>query len=519
MKRLLTSTLLAAAVLMAGVPANAQINDLLNKAKKIGSTVTEAKSKVDGAKKKAESIEKSGGASVRGVNLKTVGVFKSTSGDYIYVSVGTGSARADGKTPETALKDLQKAIDLAKDGDVILVAEGNYLGNLDRGYIENGAFGSGADNGKFISIVGGFSTDFSECNPIVHITKIQPCAETSAIKSCLMNFTARHPNGYSGPKFNMVISGLTFDMGELNLYAKANVEDDRTGTPNEGVLSGRFIEPGSAPTFPTIGGYANDNYELHINVEDNLTVTNCTFINGSMFGLQGQMGPGKVEVCNNVFVACRYGGCQIEGAVNDSNIDKCSLEFHHNTVLFPWTRTKGMEDMGQCFRFRNRIRNIDVHDNIFGCAVRSAVDRVSYEANKALEEAKVSNLYNNLFFANHWDLEVANGASKGIGVMADRFDEVEEIGPKYEGNREMPENQAFIDAIDKSYLDGYLNIDIVKSSSYNANSAANQVNRALGLNQQGTEIVRPNMYCNKYPWEKAFDLYGVVEGCGAQLPQ
>jgi hypothetical protein len=56
------------------------------------------------------------------------------------------------------------------------------------------------------------------------------------------------------------------------------------------------------------------------------------------------------------------------------------------------------------------------------------------------------------------------------------------------------------------------------SQSYNANSAANQVNRAFGLNQQGTEIVRPTMYCNKYPWEKAKDLFGKVNGYGAQKP-
>ncbi len=52
-----------------------------------------------------------------------------------------------------------------------------------------------------------------------------------------------------------------------------------------------------------------------------------------------------------------------------------------------------------------------------------------------------------------------------------------------------------------------------------AASAANQVNRLFGLNQQGTEIVRPSMYCNKYPWEKAKDLFGKVDGYGAQMPR
>jgi len=31
--------------------------------------------------------------------------------------------------------------------------------------------------------------------------------------------------------------------------------------------------------------------------------------------------------------------------------------------------------------------------------------------------------------------------------------------------------------------------------------------------------VRPSMYCNKYPWEKAKDLFGKVAGYGAQMPE
>ena len=64
-----------------------------------------------------------------------------------------------------------------------------------------------------------------------------------------------------------------------------------------------------------------------------------------------------------------------------------------------------------------------------------------------------------------------------------------------------------------------MNLKVISSQSYNPNSAANQVNRLFGMNQQGSEIVRPSMYCNKYPWEKAKDLFGKVAGYGAQIPQ
>lgn len=36
---------------------------------------------------------------------------------------------------------------------------------------------------------------------------------------------------------------------------------------------------------------------------------------------------------------------------------------------------------------------------------------------------------------------------------------------------------------------------------------------------KGTEIVRVSMYGNRYPYMKAFDLFGVIPGYGAQIPE
>ena len=440
-------------------------------------------------------------------------------GKTFYVSASTGSARADGLTPSTAMKDLQKAIDTAEDNDIINVAEGNYLGNMDRGYIECGKFGNAQnDRGKFISIYGGWSTDFTERDVIRHVTKIQPTEQKFITP--LMNINARRPYGYTGPEGNVVVDGLVFDFGENNLYCVADVKNEITGTPNEGVLTGRFIEPDASPNCPKVG-YANgDEYALHLDVEGNVRISNCIFVNCRDYGIAAMMGKGHIEINNNIFIACRYASCQVRGTTRDADIDKVSLEFHHNTVLFTWTRTKAFEDMGQGFRFMNGIRTIDVHNNIFGCNSNCGVERVYYESNKAMEAAKISNLYDNYFFANKRDLEIASMGAATISVPAARIEEAEQIGPKYEGNMEMPEgNDAFLNAIDQPYLEGFLSLKIMSSQSYNANSAANQINRAFGLNQQGSEIVRPSMYCNKYPWEKAKDLFGVVENYGAQLPK
>ena len=494
-------------------PASAQLNSALrslgNKAS--GALQNEARKGAQQAADNAKQAEKDkADAKARAQVIE---------GKTLYVSVSTGSARADGLSPATPLKDLQKAIDKAEENDQILVAEGNYLGNMDRGYVECGKFAdSSHEPGKFISIYGGYSTDFSERDVIKHVTKIQPTDQK--FTAPLMNINARRPYGYVGPVGNVVIDGFTFDLGENNRYFVKNVKEEATGTPNDRVLTGRFVEPDANPNYPLEGYSSGDEYALHMDVEGNVRISNCVFVNCRDYGIQALMGKGHMEVCNNVFVACRYAACQVKGNVRDADIQYVSLDFHHNTVLFTWTRTKAFEDMGQGFRFMNGIRTIDVHNNIFGCNSNCAVERVYYESNKEMEKLKESNLYDNYYFANKRDLEIAAMGAPSISVPAARIEEAEQIGPKYEGNVEMPQgNDAFINAIDKPYLEGYMNMTIMKSESYNANSAANQVNRMFGMNQQGSEIVRPSMYCNKYPWEKAKDLFGKVAGYGAQMPQ
>ena len=483
-------------------------------------TAANAQFNLNNLKNKAQNAtKKASGNNAGNNNASNNSSSMAAKGKTYYVSATTGSARADGLSATTAVKDLQKAIDLAADNDVILVAEGNYLGNMDRGYVECGKFGNAQnDRGKFISIYGGYSTDFSERDVIKHITKIQPTSQR--FTAPLMNINARRPYGYSGPEGTVVVDGLVFDLGENNLYCVANVDLEITGTPNTGVLTGRFVEPDASPNCPK-EGYANgDEYALHMDVEGNVRISNCIFVNCRDYGISALMGKGHMEINNNIFIACRYAACQVRGNTNDANIPFVSLDFHHNTVLFTWTRTKGFEDMGQGFRFMNGIRTIDVHNNIFGCNSNCAVERVYYESNAALEKEKISNLYDNYFFANKRDLEIAAMGAASISVPAARIEEAEQIGPKCEGNVEMPEgNDAFLNAIDQPYLEGFLSLKIMSSQSYNPNSAANQVNRAFGLNQQGTEIVRPSMYCNKYPWMKAFDLFGKVPGYGAQMPE
>ena len=128
----------------------------------------------------------------------------------LYVSVSRGSNRNTG-TLEKPYKDLQKAVDDAAEGAVILVAEGNYQGRLDAGYISIK---------KYVSILGGFNDDFSQRDPIKYKTMIRPEPAASGTSSSygLLDIYVR------GKRDGIVlIDGLILDKGDMNCYFIPNV--------------------------------------------------------------------------------------------------------------------------------------------------------------------------------------------------------------------------------------------------------------------------------------------------------
>ena len=81
----------------------------------------------------------------------------------IYVSLETGKNKNDG-TKEAPLKNLWKALENAKDGDTIHLAEGIYPGKMKQNWFLID---------KAVSIIGGYSKDFAERKPLEHKTMFQ----------------------------------------------------------------------------------------------------------------------------------------------------------------------------------------------------------------------------------------------------------------------------------------------------------------------------------------------------------
>ena len=500
-----------ALMLGANIDASAQLNKIFQKAKegaaKIGNALGQG-----GQNNQQTSSSQSGTTTSLGTPAA-----KSTpapsSGKTYYVNAATGSNRNDGLTKETSIKDLQKAINLAEEGSTILVAEGNYLGTLDQGYIEVK---------KYISLVGGYNSDFSEKNPIKYKTWIRPDARhtsTSGAHASMDIYVTGNRNGV------VLVDGFSFDKGQYNRYLVHDPSNPVTASP-EGCETGRILSVEESPNAPATEGAVLSVQLIRGNVEGQVTIRNCTFINANHYAISMGCKGGHFDIYNNVFVANRMHACEVNGMLADQK--QCSFDFHHNTVLFTWCRTKVMDGNGVALSYRLGI-DTKVYNNILGCSNFAALERISIDSNPTNEAARVTSAMDNLFFMNfnqeknymgNADLKLPSGGGMWLFVDASKFEDVEQLN-EYKGNKEMPVEliEKFTAAIDPAYLKGYLGLNMEKSQNYDRNSGANQLNRLFGQNQQGTEIIRVSMYGNRYPYMKAFDLFGVIDGYGAQMPQ
>lgn len=511
MKR--TLPLLITMLIIASLPLHAQFN-----MKKIGQKLKEAvETTVDGIidEKKQEHLPqeqsapthtttspeaaKSGTATTTATSATALP--KATQD--VYVSVANGSNRNDG-SKTSPYKDIQKAVDAAAEGAVIHVAQGNYLGNLNRGYIEIK---------KYVSIIGGYSDDFSERDYLTYRTMIQPPADAGGTNGSngLLDIYVR------GKRDGLImIDGLVLDKGQQNRYVSLEVTNPKFAAP-EGCETGMLNPPGMAIGQPSMRGVTSvSNQLIHGDVEGQVIIRNCVLVNGSHFGIQmGNIG-GKWEIYNNIFLANRMAACEIRGMSNKPG--DCAVDFHHNTVMFTWRRdwAPDAKDMGYGFRYMTGV-DANVYNNILGCSDFAALDRGYVDSDKNKEAARKTSAWDNLFFNNlEADLTLPS-LGRFIRVFADQFEDVEQL-VKYEGNREMSEAEVeqLSKAVDSPYLIGFLTMEGTSSMEHNPNSSENIARQALGMNMRGTSSFSVTMYGNSYPFEKAADLFGAIKGYGAQ---
>jgi len=406
----------------------------------------------------------------------------------IHVSMATGKNSNDG-SKASPVKNIDKAIQMAKVGDEIKIAGGIYMGTFNVGFLESD---------KPLKMYGSFNEEFTKQDIVNTPTVFQPDnASGGKSRKALLRFT-KDVNG-------TIIDHIVFDMGERNAYSLKEgfvegIEGGRLLQPTEGNPGGgnsTVTEPCIQFVSATTGG--------------DVTIQNCVFVNGASFAIQAGHRSGKFTVKNNVFVANRMASIEIFGTCAGSNQPKdmiaCGeVEIAYNTILFSWSRLKDFLDMGYGVRIMTKLK-YNIHHNIIGANIMGGIDNTRFCKNEYVQ------IDHNVMFGNKGgDLEYSPASNTKLKLVVNQFEDLEFASVK--GNiGEAPQI-----SVNQAYLKGFFGARYSEQTNFDPNSPENQWARALGMNQSGTISSTVSMYMNKYPWKETLNLFGAMKGYGAQKP-
>ncbi len=409
-----------------------------------------------------------------------------------YVSLNQGNNKNDGSRT-APLKNLWKALELAETGDTIHLAQGNYPGRLRCGWFAMT---------KPVSLIGGYSDDFSKRDPLRYRTMFQPANENNDKKGngaglLYLDFdkTMAAPKGFS-----MVLDGLIFDDGFASSYhaVKGKPEGLETGMWLAGPAKGahdKFPSADRCSIYSVTSGRA----------EGDITIRNCAFVNGSNMAVNLSWYKGHVLMINNIFCNNRMIAAQVSCSAATPSV---KWEFARNTVVYTWSRQDDLADMGYALRVNAGV-DANIHDNIIGLNVMSGFDGAMGDPKK-----KKIRLDNNVFFLNR-ESDVQVTVSPSIAkVRVEDFEDLEGYGgiESIEGNTSLDDPAAFVGHLNARYLEAFLAIKVTPSLKFDEEESE-AMGDAFGLEELS---MASDMYANRYSLDDALKLFGVMNGKGAQ---
>ena len=414
----------------------------------------------------------------------------------LYVSLSTGKKKNAG-TKEAPLKNLWHALQKAGDGDTIHLAEGIYPGNAKCNWFLID---------KAVSIIGGYSADFAARDPLTHRTMFQPLNENNDKKGTGLGiFTIQFDMAKPAPKgVNMVFDGLIFDDGQAQSYHPVK------GKP-EGVETGMWLEPPAKGNTPFASSKRYLVYSATANrAEGDITFRNCAFVNAGNIAMNLNWYKGKVKMENNVFCNNLMVGANVYSS--NPQAGAVEWEFKKNTVLFTWSRTSELSDMGFGVRTTANVKS-ELEDNIIGLSVLTGWDNT-----KGLDKTKKIEAKGNVFFLNRQsDAQVTKSPSV-VKVKVDDFEDDLEGNygiEKAEDNVGLTDPKVFNGRLNTAFLNAFLSMKYSESATLDAGKL-NAFRQAVGLPMQGTIVSKVDMFGNRYPLEDALKLFGAMAGKGAQ---
>jgi len=293
-----------------------------------------------------------------------VGMSASAQAADYYVSVARGRGKVASK--EQPAKDLGNIASQLKDGDVVHVAQGTYLGRGD----------SGADLVPVaIRLLGGYSDDFSKRDPWGQFKTI--FAGTNAVSGSTDYRLAITAKGCTS---EVVVSGIIFDNGPRNRYTDANklviarqadMARNENATPEAGGIRVTLDKQGKAT------------------IENNVVMN--TAPTGGAIAAWGHHGT-QIVVRNNLIINNTGEGIFALSVWHPRDAQgNASFVIENNTVLFSWKHDAIATYGGNALKMDTDVTLV-ARNNVFAFGDYGGVDNI--------KRAKGMTLKDNLFAAN-----------------------------------------------------------------------------------------------------------------------
>lgn len=363
-----------------------------------------------------------------------------------FVSIGRGKGKD--ATKEKPAKDLGNIIAKLKDGDVVNIAEGVYVGRDE----------TGSDSVPVaVKIIGGWADDFSKRDPWgAHKTIF---AGVNTMGGSTQYRLIMTPNACAP----MLIDGIVFDNGPRNNYLgdaeliisrQANAGKNRNATPESGAIRlelpkqceatiSNNVVLNTAPTGGAISAWGHQNGKLTI--KNNLVINNT--------------GEG-------IFVLTKW----------KSNKDLTHFTVENNTVLFSWKHDPIATYGGNALKMDQEI-TLTASNNVFAFSDYGGVDNIKV--------AKGITLKDNLFTGNRlYDYREFNTSVK-VSEFEDEADQLKDSTGNVSAEIKVPISEAFA----KLYV-GRKEISraAVDAKAKAANNGANALRSMFGLPLQANAV-------------------------------
>ncbi|MEQ8762487.1 MAG: DUF1565 domain-containing protein [Planctomycetota bacterium] len=394
------------------------------------------------------------------ITTLTAGV---TTAEDLYVRAGAEKGKG---TRERPYRALYKALERAKPGDVIHVAEGDYSGKLDVGFVTIGT--------RNLTLLGGYAADYSERNPYRYPSRLHRRIGTDV---------EAFDNGLvlcDGDVSGLVIDGFVFDSTGRNVYRETGELDVTLSLTKPPITLAHADSHLRNSIFLNTAGPA-----VRISGPSS-SIENCLIVNAVQFGIEIHGRHAAAALATDTQVLIR-----------------------NNTILFTW---QWRETGGSAIQIGSYCK-VRLENNLIGFHQGVAISNIRNFDGKALHQ-----MIGNVFFLNRaGNYEFFSRQHNQNLVVDDPADLEEADLAQAEGNLEIDP----LFRLPASWVEQYLDVLGHEDAGLLSEEELATLRRRLGLPLE--QPTRRGTYAPPYPLAAVLNgaLWqtggGSLEGIGVQV--